>query len=101
MDSNVVEDRERKLSVGNWLPILDRGSMNTGFAESILAILDEQPTIKREVVFMALIKKLEADIRNLPSDFLTAARVANKVSSFRRAKPDFHGTGTSKRPRKQ
>lgn len=59
--------------------------MSTVYSTAILAILGEDPKIKRGAVRQLLISRLNLDLNNLPDNFPTAEQVASKVSNFRRS----------------
>ena len=54
------------------------------YADCILAILGEQPGIKRGLVFDRLVYRLNLDFNDLPSDFPSKEKVNHKVSNFKR-----------------
>lgn len=73
--------------------------MSSTYSAEILAILGEQPAIKRRAVYGELLKKLNMNDDNLTSNFSSASQVGNKVSNFRRAKSGTDEDGLSKRQR--
>ena len=63
-----------------------QSAMNEKYSDAILAIILEDPTVKRGCVFERLLKYLNLHHGDVPADFPTAEQVANKVSNLKRRK---------------
>ncbi len=61
--------------------------MNSLYANAILALMGENPNVRRRDIYHMLIAKLSLDVNRLPVDFPSKDQVNTKVTNFKRAAP--------------